>query len=390
MNPLAPTTFSSGPKDSLASVDVYGATGGVVNSIQDTKTASTLDISTILANSGKGLLTGAGSLLKVNSVTGAVSLNQATILQRLNAVVPAAAGSIRGLSSDAQKTLTSAYTDYGSVNVNMSGSTFNVDSAHVADLSGYSDYVNMVNSYGTGLSNETVPGQCSIYDVDSHASLISAGVIQGSSYGIPSTWSTLTTPSAVSANTGLLTKVTSACLPVLVKNGDLGNLKAMAASPGGQIFDAVYPNYGQQLISNYSSTAYGRNGGASVQDYSNLISIFTSANSQWNVFDRIGDATGVDNTTLNLLKLIGGSNDFTTLLAIGVKSLVDGDKGKFNILATMFQRTTVEAEVAKYFPRVVLSTSLANSQTQKSQTIDPRVVRLIANTTKALIGAVPV
>jgi hypothetical protein len=374
----------------LASVDVYGASGGVVNSIQDTKTASTFDISSILANSGKGLLTGAGSLLKVSNVTGAVTLDQGTILNRLNAVVPAAAGSIRGLSADAQKTLTSSYTDYGNVNVNMSGSTFNVDSSHVADLSGYGDYVNMVNAYGTGLSNETVPGQCSIYDVDSHASLISAGVIQGSSYGLPNSFTTLTAPSAVSSNTGLLTKVTAACLPVLVRNGDLNNLKTMAASPGGQIFDAVLPNYGRLLTTGYSATAYGRNGfGASVQDYSNLISIFTSTNSQWNVFDRLGD-TGGDNTTLNLLKLIGGSRDFTTLLAIGIKSLVDGDRGKHQILATMFPRTTVEAEVARAFPRVVLSTSLANSQTQRAQTIDPRVVRLIANTTKALIGAIPV
>jgi hypothetical protein len=392
MNPLAPTTFSAGPKDSLASIDVYDASGqSVVNSIQDTSTKSTFDIGSILSNGGKGLLTGAGSLLKV-STTGSISLDNSTILKRLNTSVPQAAGALRGLSTDAAKSVTSSFKDYGTATVNMGGSPFNVDSAHVADLSGYSDYVNMVNAYGTGLGTpgEAIPGECSIYDVDSHASLISAGVIQGSDYALPTSFTTLTAPPAVIGNLSLVNKVTSACLPVLVKNGDLGNLRAMSATPGGQIFDAVLPNYGTLLTQGYSATAYGRNGngGASVQDYESIISIFTNTNSSWNVFDRLGDT--VNDPTLNLLKLIGGSRDFQELLAIGVKSLVDGDSGKHQILATMFQQTTVEAEVNRYFPRVILSNQLANSQTRKAQTIDPRVVNLIANTTRALVGNIPV
>lgn len=387
MNPLAPTTFSAGPKDTLASIDVYDASGtSVVNSIQDTKTASTFDISTILSNAGKGLATGTTSLLKVSS-TGSISLNQSAVLGRINGSIPSAAGAIRNLSTQAQQSVSSSFSDYGNVKVNMGGTTSDVSSVYASDLSGYGDYVNMVNAYGTGLTPaSTDTGTCSIYDVDSHASLISAGVIQGSDYALPNSFTTLTSPTAVGSNSALINKVTGACLPILVKNGDLGNLRAMSATSGGQIFDAVLPNYASQLTQGYSGTTYGRNGqgGASVQDYTNIISIFTNTNSQWNVFDRLGDTVG--QPTLNLLKLIGGSRDFQTLLAIGVKDLVDGDRGKHQILATMFGQTTVEAEVNRNFPKVVLSSQLANSQTQKAKTIDPRVVRLIATTANALIG----
>lgn len=386
MNPLASTTFATGPKDTLAAVDVYGADGGIVNSIQDAKTSSSFDISSILANAGKGGVTSLTSLLAVNQKTGGVSLNLTQVTAKVNQSIPQLGSSVRNLSDSAKSTLTSSYQDFGDMKVNMGGSVFSVPSSKSADLYGYSDYVNDVNAYGTGLSSETVPGMCSIYDEDSHSSLISAGILQGSNIGLPNAVTTLTTPVAVIGSASLMTKVTQSCLPILAKNGDLGNLAALSGTKGAQVFDAVLPNYANVLTAGYSGQSNGRNGGAAVNDYQSLITIFTNTNSSWNIFDRIGDVVG-QSPTLNLLKLLGGTSAFQNLLAVGVKNLLTSDKG--HILATMFSKTDVITQLHNDFPKLILEADF-NKTTKRARVIDPRVLSLIGTSAKTISGNISI
>jgi len=382
MNPLASTTFSSGPSDTLAAVDVYSASGkNVVNSIIDKKdTGLGFDISKLLANGGKGAIGSAGSLLSMTK-TGGLGLNTSDITGRLLKAAPGIGSSLRDMSDKAKSGIMDKFKDSGTMDFKMGADSFKVPSANFGDMTAFSSYATDVNAYSFNLTslNASTDGMCYAYDVDAHAAMLSGGITQGSDLGIPKSYDFFTkASSAVTDNKELLTKVAAAAGPVLVKNGDLGNLSQLTQGQGGQILSAVLPNYAGQIKQSYRYDNYGRNTGAQVNDYANLIGIFTNTDSKWNVIDRIGDATGTTGTTtFNLLRVLGGSREFQELIAIGVKSLVEGDRNKVQGLALMFGETTVDAQLKINFPRLWQESYNQPSVTKKNRTLDPRVVGTI-------------
>ena len=386
MNPLASTTFSAGPSDTLSSIDVYANNGQqVINSIQDKKTSGLgFSFSSLLANGGKGAIGSAGSLLK-STKTGGITLNTQSVTNRLLMSTPALASSLRNMSASAQSTITGTFRDSGVTNFNMGTDSFKIPSASIGDVSAFGDYATNVNAYSMGLSAPET-GVCSMYDLDSHASMIAGGVVQGSNLGIPKSYSFLTNVGAsVSNNSTLLTKVASSCIPILAKNGDLGNLASLAQGPGGQVMGAVLPNYASVLKQTYSYNNYGRNTGAPLNDYTNLVSIFTGADPKWNVIDRIGDATGETGTkTFNILKILGGSREFQQLIAIGVKSLVEGDDNKYQGLAGILGKTTVDQELRRSFPKLWQDSYNQPQIKKTNQAIDPRLLGTLGMVTQVL------
>lgn len=388
MNPLATTTFSSGPSDTLAAQDVYAATGNtVINSIQDKKSSGLgFDFSSLLANGGKGAIGSAGSLLKMTP-TGGVALNVKSITDRLTKAAPSIASSLRDMSSSAQANIAGTFKDSGVMNFKMGTDTFKLPSTSFSDVSAYGSFATDVNTFSTNLPSLTQDGMCSAYDIDSHASMISGAVTQGSNLGIPKSFSFMTSAPAVSGNSELLTKVASACIPVLAKNGDLSNLKQLTSGPGGQVINAVLPNYAGMLKQTYSYNNYGRNTGAPLNDYTNLVGVFLNSDSKWNVIDRIGDATGNTGTkTFNLLKVLGGSKEFQQLIAIGVKSLVEDHDDKVQGLAAMFGETTVDQQLKQDFPKLWQESYQNPQTTKKNKTIDPRVIKVLGTVGTVLSG----
>ena len=392
MNPLALPTFSTGPSDSVAAVDVYKESGSLVNSIQDKKTSgASFDISSLLANGGKGALGSSGSLL-AKTATGGVKLNVKAVTDRLLKTAPQLASSLRSLSSDAQSRIASTFTDTKVMNMKLGAENFTISSAKYNDALSYGDFLNDVNAYNdTLMVTNSSTTMCSAYDIDSHASMISGAVIQGSDLGIPRSYSFVAQNQTVANNSSLLTRVAAATLPILAKNGDLGNLSTMSSGPGGQVFGAVLPNYAGVIRNNYSYGPYAMNTpGAQVQDYQNLISIFTNTDSRWNVIDRIGDATGTTGTqTFNLVRLIGGSREFQELLAIGVKSLVDGHQDKVQIAARYLPRSTVDQELKRYFPKLWQESYMNPQVTKTQKTLDPRVVSVLGKTAQKFMSENP-
>ena len=386
MRALTATTFSAGPSDTLATLDVYKAQGGgVVNSILDKRdTDSTFDVSKLLANGGKGSIGTSGSLLNLTS-TGGVKLNTKSIQDRLLKSAPGLASSLRNMSQTAQDKISSTFIQNPKIDFNVGSDSFKVDSAAFSDLSSYGDYVNDTNAFSASLGQIASAGGASAYDIDAHATMLSGGICQGSDFGIPKSHEFLTNNSVVQGNSSLLMKVAAGALPILAKNGDLGNMASIANGPGGQVFSAVLPNYASTIKQNYSYSKYGVNTGAQINDYTNLISIFTGADSQWNVIDRIGDATGTTGTeTFNLVRLLGGSREFQELIAIGVMSLVDDHKDKYQGLAGMFGETTVDAEIRRDFPMVWQESYNVQQTTKQNKTLDPRVVNTIAKSVNIL------
>lgn len=389
MNSLAPTTFSSGPSDTLAALDVYTSTGkNVVNSIQDKKTSGLgFDFASLLANGGKGAIGSKGSLLAMTK-TGGVTLNTKSITERFLKSAPALASSLRGMTSTAQANIASTFTDAGTMKFKMGGDMLTIPSTSYSDVAAFGDYATDLNAYSTSLTslNDTSAlASCSVYDIDAHASMIAGGITQGSSLGIPTSYNFLTQPPAVAGNTQLLTKVAASAIPILAKNGDLGNLAQITSGPGGQVMGAVLPDYAGVLKNTYNYSTYGRNTGAPVNDYVNLVKVFTNTDSQWNVFDRIGDATGnTGTTTFNLLKVLGGSLEFQQLIAIGVKSLVEGDPNKTMGLASMFGQTTVDQQLRINFPKLWQESYNKPQVTKKNKTIDPSIIKALGKVSRVL------
>lgn len=382
MNPLASTTFSSGPSDSLAAVDVYSTSGkNVINSIVDKKDSGLgFDISKLLANGGKGSIGSAGSLLSMTK-TGGLGLNTNDITGRLLKAAPGIGSSLRDMSDKAKAGIMDKFKDSGTMDFKMGADTFKVPSSNFADMTAFSSYATDVNAYSFNLTslNANTDGTCYAYDVDAHAAMLSGGITQGSNLGIPKSYDFFTkASSSVTDNKELLTKVAAAAGPILAKNGDLGNLAQLTQGGGGQVLSAVLPSYGNTLKQNYSYGNYGRNTGAQVNDYTNLISIFTNTDSKWNIIDRIGDATGTTGTTtFNLLRVLGGSREFQELIAIGVKNMVEGDRNKVQGLAAMFGETTVDAQLKINFPRLWQESYNNPVVTRRNRTLDPRVVSTI-------------
>lgn len=388
MNPLASTTFSSGPSDTLAAADVYKANGkAVINSIQDKKTSELgFDFSSLLANGGKGAIGSAESLLKTTA-GGKISLNTKSITDRLIKAAPNIASSLRDMSSKAQANIAGTFADSGVMDFKMGTDTFQLPSTSYADVAAFGNYATDVNAFSTNLAVMQADGMCSAYDIDAHASMISGGVTQGSNLGIPKSFGFLTAVPTVSENSKLLTKVASSCIPILAKNGDLSNLRQLTSGPGGQVMNAVLPDYAGVIKQTYSYGNYGRNTGAPVNDYTNLVGVFLNTDSKWNVIDRIGDATGTTGTkTFNLLKLLGGSKEFQQLIAIGVKSLVEDSEDKVQGLAAMFGQVTVDQQLKRDFPRLWQESYSEPQVTKKNKTVDPRIIKVLGTVGTVLSG----
>lgn len=388
MKPLSLTTFSVGPSDKYAAVDVYQSGGELVNSIQDQQTSGlSFDPRSLLANGGRGSIGSAGSLLKLTS-GGGVGLNASSILSRLSSSAPMIASSLRSMTQSAQSSIAGTFQNSGLMNFKMGANTFQVPSSSFSDVTAFGDYATSVNDYGTSLSlTSSDPFSCSAYDIDAHASMVSGAIIQGSNLGIPASYGFMTQNAGVSGNTSLLTKVCTAAIPILVKNGDLGNLGDLSSGVGGKVLAAAFPSYASTLRNNYSYNTYGRSTGAPLSDYTNLVRIFTGCDPQWNIFDRIGDATGQSGTsTWNAIKLIGGSREFNELIAIGVKNLVEGDPDWWQVVARTLPQTTVDQEIRIYFPRV-WQESYANPQIRrKPSVVDARIASLAGKALGTIIA----
>lgn len=361
-NPLASTTFTAGPKDTLAALDVYSANGAnVINSIQTLASKAGLDLSKILGTNVSGIL---------STANGKISINKDALTSRLVGLNSSVKTAFSKLSASAQSGLTDNLVDSGSLIATIGGIQSKVSSVNFDSLNTFGTFI---NSYTSQPKNNN--SLYSVDDEDGMACMISGMIGEGSSLGVTGIYSTLTDGIE---NPSLISKIIDQSVPTLVQNSDITTLFDMSIA-SGPVMSALFPNLTRNLTNFYTSTLSGFEKDP-VGTFNKLISTLDNIDSGWSSTNRAG------NVILNLLGFAGASPDLINLVKIGTSLMASDNNNKYMALAARYPATTVEAELHKFFPRTVLTTSFAD-QNQKKKTLNPIVNRVLGSIIEAGVKA---
>ena len=358
--PLVKTVFSTGAKDDLAAIDTYKSKPGSkpVNSIQSVSDSTQYDVTSVIGNGNTNAKL--DSAIRVTSGE-KIEVDKDVLTQRLLATNTKSVASFRTLGDGAKGNMLSSMNMNQQVDVDIGGIKSKVDSANIQDLTGLGTFL------GDYSGDRNV---CKIEDFDSVGGVVGGLVVESSDLGMSGVWTKLT--SSIT-EIPVLTRAAQKSLPKLVANGDLNSIFEISNSPVGKSMGVLYPNLGQDLGKAYGvrTTRDSRNKVGIFNKYlTTMDNIFTD----WDKFSSNGDPAGI-----NILRLLGSSAAFQDLIMEGVKFLLDDDPRKHYLLHGLYKETTVEDQVKKFFPRVVLLSKSSPKPIKKTNTVDPRaVMRLIS------------
>lgn len=356
-NPLAKPLFTAGAKDVLAAVDVYKKSDGkqVINSIQSLAQRAGLDVNKLL---GGKLST--SSLDKIlTNIGGKLGIDKNALQARLLEGSASLKNSFRQLTDSTKDMMYESFEDLGNITAKINGVQTLVSSADFTELASFGKFVNEYTNNTAMFSFE---------DLDGMGATISSMVTQGSGLGFDNMFSTLT---ETIDNPELMCRVVKQTVPNVLKNGDFKTLLDITSSRAGKNIGDLFPNFTSLLTQDYSNKYNGRSSDSPL-NYDRLISSLFNVDQQWDVLTRGEDG---DDLGINLIKLMGGSRDFKYLMETAVTQLTDNDdRKKYHMLGNAYTQTTVEALVARYFPRVYMTTPRTERAGQggNNQIIDAR------------------
>lgn len=338
---LASGSFSTGPSDAVATVDVYaksfGAEGqAVLNSIQG-----------MSGGLGSGLMDlisgGVGSLTDFLSVKDSImSFDPKKLTERVLNTSTNLRGAIGSLGGDIMS----------KVNMNTFMDKANGIMCTVGDVRSMVDkaQVNTMGQLGSFINDYT---GSSVYNPKDNAALggLLGGVIgKASDLGIGGTFTALT---STITDKGLINKTVKAVLPMALRNSDMRLLDEMARSPAAKLINTISPGFTQQVTSLY------RGGGISKQkpltNWNSMISAFGNVNKQW---DKLQKKDG--STVSSIVSLIGGSRDFQQLLVTGVNALDRSDPEYKRKVTYALARNRAAVDPKKLLQKNFQSTALTS------------------------------
>lgn len=359
-NTLASPVFSAGAKDNLATADVYKVDSTtVINSIQSITQKLGADFTGLFGGLKNYNL---GKLLSVTK-TG-FKLDQAALTDRLLGMSSSINASFKSLSTDAKSSLLANLPQIGKIDVQIGGIKSALNSYNYKEVAALGKFV---NEY----AKTTV---VSIVDSDATAGLISAVVKQGTALGVSGLIPSL---SSSIPNNKVLARVINKSLPDLVKSGDLHSISHLADSVFGKSMDFVYPNFASDLAKAFGFKSIN-DAIDPLADYHMVLSILSKANANWDVY--IHDADPPETSNVSLVKILGASKDFQQLILTGIRSEPDFDRKLNYALIQNYKKTTVEDDIARYFPQVALPSKNSindTSVTKKNRTVDARALTRI-------------
>jgi hypothetical protein len=384
---LASTVFNTGAKDKLAALDVYNAKGqgsAVINSIQSLAKSAGLNLGGLLSKAA-----GANSLF--SSINGKLSLSASALTDRLMGSAGSMRSDFTALSNDVKTKFTSAFAaqtgmakDKLSLAYGEAGQfSCKIDAAAYENITAFSGLVN--NHLGTN--------DFSVIDKTALGSLNASIISQGASLGIPNMFSAVT--SAIEDVT-VLNATVKESVPSLAAQGDIASLLDISTNDKVKsTIGILFPDFGRNIATNYSVLT-SENPTQRESSWTNLITLFTNVDSNWDQFNRRnGGEVGV-----SILSLLGASNDFKVLVQAGLTAYnlhVEAnreDRRFAYALSTVYRQTTVAEELKRFFPRLVLEATMTkygspygnalNSHNNKP--IDPRVIGLAGKLLAGVMG----
>lgn len=378
---LAGGSFSSGPKDDIATADVYKIVSAVnggkspITSIQELNASAAL---------GSGLYG-----IDISESQAADFLSKG--VDGLNFDSDLLTSRILGTSSEFRNSI--GELTQGMKN-NALASTFKDQasklSCTVGDVNGMVKSANIKEIGALGRFVNEYTGSKVFNGKDSGAigGLLGSVVQKASQLGVPGVFTSLT--STITDN-GIITRMAKSVLPFAISGSDTRLLREITGGPAGKLVNVFSPGFTNNFSRSYQYSGNGAYGSQNV--FSDVFKVYENVDSNWDVFDR-NDLGG---SALNLAMLVGGSRAFQNLVITGVKYWnTESNKPtpnppvgfKFDPLyaiATAFPETTVSQAIQRDFPKAALlsvyngrlkraSGSPVGLRQAKPNVVDPRLI----------------
>ena len=346
---LAPTTFSSGAKDDLATADVYKLNTSVpINSVQDIIDDAVLDNAGVLRSSTKALniKLSEAEIAKANA-EGLAAKNSAGLLERLKGASGEIAGLMRSIPAPA---LNGILKDIGlasavnKIKTTINGVTRIMPNNMLPNISGAGSLIN-----GVGCS----PNAYGYYDQAANVGMYSGIINYSMMNGMGNSFGTMM---SCRTDKNMINQVAFQSIPNAVAYSDSDSLFSMSQLTTPGAMNSRYPN----LIDNYSTSYSTPNADGSRRDpyvFNTVTDSFNSINPSWNQATR--QTSSGPESIFNISKINGGSNDFQNLIRAGVMTK-QPNANPLMLLASVLPKTNVLSEINKKFPlTALLSTTSA-------------------------------
>jgi hypothetical protein len=386
---LATPTFMSGVNDALAVADVYNLTSpGVITDIEsvlsDIESISnallgsgllsalegSTNLTAVATSSGSatsGLSTSATSattsVATSTSSTGtsvtSTPVDLSTLLSRLGTTSSQLNTAIRGLSTNAQTTITNGLNNNASSaqEVTLNGVTTTVQSPNYSDIA---QVATIINSF-TGVQSAAINS-----DIQAFASIISGIVQICANLGLPNSFAAI---ASQITDSNILAQAVALCLPATLAAGDLQSIASMANKLSPSVVISANPTLINTYVSNFTTNFYAMVGYDTSQAnaaLTEILSLLGQIDPNWNENTRAGEPL------IQIGPWMGASPAFSQLVTNAAKQAEEDPSSsestadvldQTNALAYLFiaefgDETVIE-QLEITYPMVVLTTNEA-------------------------------
>lgn len=341
---LAPSIFSTGPKETAATPDIYAMVTGTsgrspITSIQglnlmpDTSLFDKLD--------------GSSTLDFLDKAKQGIKFNPDALKDRITGLTGDLKASFNGMSDKLkQGSMLDTFKDkakFALATVKDAKSLVKV--AKTGDIKALGSFVNKYT--GTAVFSGKDKGAL--------GGLLSSTVKLASDSGLSGIFSAV---SSTVADNGVIGKITRATLPYVVKNSDSRLLKELANGNAGKLIDTFSPGFSKDFSKAFK---YSGTNAKTLTSFEDILGSFQKVNAGWDVLAR----GPVGNTATDLKVLSASSKDFQSLLLTGVSywnkrqrenpAVVPPVPPKpMFMLSGMFPEISVSGAFRRDFPKVVM------------------------------------
>lgn len=336
--PVASSTFTAGPKDTLAAPDIYKLDPKKIISSIPVKASQLTDLfSSITTKNGQFDIKGALGKLDKYDFTSDLSDAAKQLganARELGSDVMGKATTLLEKATPGAKALSCKIGDYASaVNWKDTRAALEVGVA-LSSMNGAKDAVKVANKAAS-------------------TGLFSGLIEKASSAGMSGVFDSL--KNTMQEN-GVLSRVVKASVPFVLSTSNVRLLDELARGGVGRTIDAVSPGFTKAFTSTYrASGGYLNN----ITTFTGVLGAFDSINKDW---DKVSTGDGLIGS---IVDLFSSSSAFRSVVYSGVmyginyaltseEQLSKNQRLERMALATLYKQSTVSEQIAKYFPNVVM------------------------------------
>lgn len=389
---LATSSFTTGPKDEVAAVDVY-ALGEEINKSSDKVFTSVKDLDTSEFKNLYKLVnnpTELADFIKSAKTTGELQIDESSLMRRLTDASSDIKHGFTDLTQSVKNSaaFTLSKETKSKISCAIDDARVLVSASKIKDINGLASFFNKYTKTSTFKKQDT----------GAISGILSSVVAKTSELGIPDAYKSI---AGNILDNEILQKVTKTLLPIAIAKGNPDLLRQLSYGPYGKVLNSFFPGATRALIGNFSLKGGSARPISTIDDLLGTIGRIDSA---------AGRAMRNGEEIFDVTEFLGGSRDFQRLLASSAAFFMDGaprQNGKYPSafttirtpkgheiyaaygLAGYYQKTTAAASVKKYFSKIALTGTYDMSlprpaftprtmvQAPKRQTTDPRLLNHI-------------